>query len=140
MSYTLPAGTYVIGDPCYNLTDAQFDEFLQTSESLTKAGTVTLADGTTRYVQALYTASGDGRFKANGFEYAVDSASIGIMPIEALEGREPDESTKVVKFKSKFDVYDSAGTLVFGHIEINTHDEPEEDEDDGFTYGEFDDF
>ncbi len=143
MSYTLPAGTYVIGDPCYNLTDAQYDEFLATSDSLAQPGTITLSDGSTVTVHALPTADGDGRFTSGKFEYAVDSSSIGIMPLEALEGREPDESTKVVKFKHPFEVYDSAGTLVFGHIEINTNYGPEDDEvdeDGDFTYGEFDDF
>ena len=132
MSYVLPAGTYVIGDPCYNLSPARFDELMQTSDAYEREGTVTLDDGSTVTVYALRTKNGDGRYNdLSGFEYAVDSAAIGIMPIEALQGETPDEATKVVKFKSEFEVYDSAGTLIFGRIEINT-DPVEEDEDDDF--------
>lgn len=143
MSYTFPAGTYVIGDPCYNLSHERFDEFLSSSDSLETAGQVTLSDGSTVAVAAFFTARGDGRYNDHsGFEYAVDSASIGIMPLSALEGAEPDESTKVVKFKHEFECYDSAGTLVFGHIEINTNsssdEEDEEDDDVGALGGEFD--
>jgi hypothetical protein len=141
MSYTLPAGTYVVGDLCYNLSDTQYEQFLDSSASLKKEGEVSLADGTMVKACAFYTASGDGRYKGlDRFEYAVDSGSIGIVPLAALEGRDMDESTKVVKFKHAFEVYDSAGTLVFGNIEINTNEDVEADEDDGGMYGEFDDF
>lgn len=134
MSYTFPPGTYVIGDACYNLPPDRFDEFLRTSDGLTEQGEITLSDGSTVAVAAFYTANGDGRFNdLSGFEYAVDSASIGIMPIEALEGVEPDGCTKVVKFKHEFECYNSAGTLVFGHIEINTNrDGADIDHDEDF--------
>ncbi|MBT9137772.1 MAG: hypothetical protein DDT31_00311 [Syntrophomonadaceae bacterium] len=143
MSFILPAGTYVIGDPCYNLTDSQYDEFLKTSNSLQTSGVVTLSDGLTAPVYALHTATGEGRFISGGFEYAVDSGTIGIMSLQTLEGREPEEATKVVKFKHSFEVYDSAGTLVFGHIEINTHyisEDEDGNKDDGFDYEDFDGF
>lgn len=131
MSYELPAGTYVIGDLCYNLTDTQYDQFLNSSDYSARPGTITLADGTTAVVHSLSTAHGDGRFKDfSRFEYAVDSGTIGIVPLEALEGRDVDESTKVVKFKHPFECYDSAGTLVFGHIEINTNEANDDDGND----------
>lgn len=130
MSYNLPAGTYVIGDLCYNLTTAQYDEFLASSDCSSRPGQITLSNGTTVPVYSFFTAEGDGRYNDHsGFEYAVDSATIGIVPLEALEGREVDEATRTVKFKHPFECYDSAGTLVFGAIEINTNQMSNEDGD-----------
>ena len=136
---TFPAGTYVVGDPCYNLSTAQYDEFLESTQYLKKVGEISSTDGAKKFpIFAFYTANGDGRFDdLSGFEFAVDSGSLAIFPAEAMEGDEIDASTKVVTFTSPFEIYDSAGVIVFGHIEINTNNGGDCDSDFGDLDNDF---
>lgn len=126
MSYTLPAGTYVIGDGCYNLRGPRWDEFLETSDSSSQIGYVTLDSGERINIVSFQLAA-DGEYSDHqGREYPIDSASIAIIPIKALEGEEPEEGTHKIVFKHEFECYDSHGTVVFGHIEINPASDSED--------------
>ena len=130
MSYNVPAGTYVIGDLSLNLTDDQYDEYIKSSDNHSQGGFVTVA-GKQYPVYAFETESLNGTFfDQKRFEYVVHTSAIGIMPLAVLENRGVDEFTKKVTFKHAVDVFDSSGLLVFGTIEIDTNDIPENDEDD----------
>jgi hypothetical protein len=79
----LPAGKYIIGDPCYLFDDAwddilgenEFFELDLDKQQINKLG-----------VAVMSTEHGDGSYyDSNDFEYSVDAGLIGIMPYELLD-------------------------------------------------------
>lgn len=132
---TLPAGTYLIGDPCYFVPNDLWYEYIRANgggvdiEGLT----VQLSDG--RLVAAQGTAFGDGVYKgSDGFEYVVDAGMIGA--VQALEGEEAKPEgyrfalgTKVT-FDREFTVSYEDGTITIGHITIPTSGDGSEWDDD----------
>jgi hypothetical protein len=79
---------------------------------------------------------GDGRYRgSDGFDYCVDSGSIGIIPLEMCDKEKLKEIEELGTIHTFDDVIHVAsecnrstgdGDLVFGHIRINTN--PSEDE------------
>jgi hypothetical protein len=137
-SVTLPAGRYLIIDPCDSLPDGEWDRVIDLTNCFEDPchAAFTTAAGGQGLVVAFSTANGDGCFAdAEGNEYGVDSGVIGIVSMDDLTIDEGDVDGGVVHdFTAPFRCYRSGDTLVFGHIEINTGNTEEEDSD----FGDFD--
>jgi len=124
-------GAYYVGDPCY-LFDQSWGDVLNETSFFSK--NTFRGEG----VAAESTAHGDGVYKDNeGKEYWVDSGMLGILPISLAkidnklrEGRVlTGGSAHIVKFDTEFDVEINSGVFKFGHLEIDTNGDDEEEED-----------
>ncbi len=132
---TMPAGTYWIGDLCYVLeSDEEWDEVLdltivEDEPWACGEGEFTLKDG--RRFAMYNTKYGDGTYKdQHGFQYGVDSGSIGCIRLEDIRGEVSDEGSIVV-FENDFTTRNDDGLIRIGHIKIDTDpDEPEDEEED----------
>jgi hypothetical protein len=130
---TLPPGKYVISDPCYHVPDDQWDRVLDESDCFEDqcwASFIT-PSGTLGTVVAFSTAYGDGVYSYGSKDFGVDAGLIGIMPFEDVEF-DPD-SGHVFEFHTPFECFVEEGVIVFGHVEINTGEDPDD------TYQEVDD-
>jgi hypothetical protein len=124
---TFPAGTYIVGDPCYNVPDDAWDGLLEDCDFFDKQchGQFVKADGTLGTVVGFSTKYGDGTYDYGKLEFPVDAGLIGIIPVEDVP--EPDLTcSNLVTFTQPFECFEEGGVIVFGHIEINTGDDPEE--------------
>ena len=134
----VPAGSYVLGDPCYCFPD--HDEWMELLESCeyfnapigsirrTKANTFNAME--TFKVLAFSTRWGDGCYQGtDGRMYPVDAGLIGLVPLEVIgSDRRDDLGTVVVFNKPTKCSTDGEGKLRFGHITIDT--DPMDDEED----------
>ncbi len=129
---TMPAGTYWIGDLCYVLeSDEEWDEVLELtldkdneSWEVTE-GEFTMKDG--RRFAMYNTKYGDGTYAdQHGFQYGVDSGSIGCIRLEDIRG-EVSDGGSIVVFENDFTTRNDAGLIRIGHIRIDTDPEDEED-------------
>jgi hypothetical protein len=120
-----PAGTYYIGDLCYNKT-IDWEEFcrLTIEDQECYDGIFQLKDG--RFLATYGTAYGDGTYYDNwGRAYWVDAGLIGIIPCE--EGTEI-EGGLVRTFSEPFIVKGGNGVMHFGPIRIDTKGEPSDED------------
>jgi len=130
----VPAGHYILGDPCYVVPDSDWDSLLQSCNYFENPiGYV--KDGIQEFpVLAFSTLWGDGCYKGtDGNTYPVDAGLIGLVPIEIL-GKDVHnlrgDLSKIVTFDKTIKCSrDSDGKLRFGHITIDT-DPADEEEDD----------
>lgn len=123
---TLKAGTYHIGDLCYVL-DKEWSEVcnLIIDGDVVKEGLFTLADG--REFVIFGTAYGDGVYEDQyGFEYPVDSGTIGAVLLDSLSG---EVQGKNYVFDNDFECSRDGAMLRFGLVEIDTAGTYYEDED-----------
>lgn len=137
---TMPAGRYYIGDLCYVMHD-EWSEccdlmFVSDEQGFPREvkGEMALKDG--RRFASFGTAYGDGTYTSNiGTSHAVDSGSIGCIRVEDILDTTYDadriqELGAIVEFDQPFEVSEDAGLLKFGHVEIETNDDYNfEDED-----------
>jgi hypothetical protein len=132
----VPAGHYILGDPCYVVPDSDWDSLLQSCNYFENPiGYV--KDGIQEFpVLAFSTLWGDGCYKGtDGNTYPVDAGLIGLVPVEIL-GKDVHnlrgDLSKIVTFDKTIKCSrDSDGKLRFGHITIDTdpaQDEEEEEE------------
>ena len=129
---TLPAGRYIIGDPCYSVPDDQWDDLLDKTECFESPEGSFKSEETGEEVRvvAFGTAYGDGVYTDQGGQrFAVDAGVIGIM---SANGVVAGESTHIVEFKHDFQCFEHYGVIEFGHIIIDTADD-EFDKDDDST-------
>ena len=141
-SFTVPAGTYYLGDPCYAVPEEMWDEYCEKSypDNINHVPVVTFDTGETVYVFS--TCYGDGCYRgSDGYEYGVDAGIIGLVP-EALARREGcwDLGTKIVLDRPT-DCVSINGDMDFGVVTINTSGSDEDEEDDSYDedpYGEND--
>jgi hypothetical protein len=128
MRVRVPAGLYIVSDPCYCTPDAFWDDLLMSCDYF-QSKPVGIADG--KQILAFGTAWGDGSYLDNfGNEYGVDAGMIGLTPY--IEGwTENTGNQNIVDFPNDFDCHTDGKILTFGHIVINTdpEDDVEEDED-----------
>lgn len=133
----VPAGTYILGDPCYVIADNQWEPLLKSANYFvdSSVGKLTVGDKTHK-VLGFGTAWGDGCYQDNlGNEYPVDSGLIGLVPIEVAQ---IDESlimqSMFPPIKVTFDrpvlCENTNGVMKFGHIRIDTRNEGAEENDD----------
>lgn len=128
---TVPAGKYVLGDPCYAVPDDCWDDLLESCDYFrSPIGHITL-DYTKKFqVLGFGTRWGDGCYAgSDGKSYPVDAGLIGLVPIELVENI-LEHSDYIVTFKKNTVCRsDGDGKLYFGSIVIDT-DPDEENEND----------
>lgn len=119
----IPAGTYVLGDPCYSITsNSDWDELLMTSHYFENPIGIVTRGGKTHKVLGFRTAWGDGCYDDNqGNVYPVDSGCIGLVPIEIADTQ---ENLMYPSVKVTFDrptlCENTGGVMKFGNIKIDT--------------------
>jgi hypothetical protein len=124
---TLPAGTYVIGDPCYVIEDGEWSDFCES----TKDENLIVAPHGDGHAVGVHTVHGDGRYYGDdGNEYPVDSGMIGLVPVEG-----PIEGHDFVTFDEDIRCMRDGGYIVLGHIRIDTDPEVEPEEEVCHTCG-----
>lgn len=127
-TFTLPAGTYVIGDPCYSVPKDQWSDILDQTDYFDKPkGFFKDDSGNEIKVIAFTTMYGDGRFQ-DTFDnyYPVDAGLIGIMPV----GDYPvGNGCHTFTYPEAFLCKKIGSTLIFGHIVIETGDIEYEEEE-----------
>lgn len=148
----LPAGTYLVGDPCYAFTNDTartngndlWSEWLDSAWKDVDANRVRILDGQVRgmRIAASGTAYGDGSYPdQDGFSYPVDAGLIGAVNAEFVRSLYPElahlpieefaakASMRVVEFDRPFHVsYDEDGAIQVGHIRVMTGDDEDDDE------------
>lgn len=123
-------GTYVLGDPCYAVAEAEWHDLLESCDYFGQA-IGTLKDKS--QVLAFHTAYGDGEYPSNiGAKFPVDAGLIGLVPVDSADmSKFRDILSKTVTFTEEvLASFDAFGMLKFGYIEINTGDEPMEDDEE----------
>ena len=129
----LPAGTYFIADPCYIIRDEQYDRLLEETNYfgylLPDRGNIFI-DSVTKLPFAVFsTAYGDGSYlDESGFEYGVDAGCISCVPVAMVDKHtSAGDSINLVTFDSPFEVGYNHGLITFGHIQIKTRGEYDEE-------------
>lgn len=128
---TLPAGRYVVGDPCYAIPYAKWMEWLEDADYTVQDRNHVLYATVNGYpCVGVSTMHGDGTyFGNNGEEFPVDAGLIGLVDVRCATDevlRTP--GTIVVDFPEPIECLYNAGTIVLGRIEIDTDDSYSEDE------------
>jgi hypothetical protein len=142
-SRSIPAGSYVVGDPCYSVADDEWMPWLENANYRN----VDLLDASTpsgHRVVAVGTAYGDGSYPgSDGFDYGVDAGLIGVVPLEYAENSGNGtwrHACSVHNFSIPFTLArDEDGTIFISGLEIPTGDTSDdddywddEDEDNGY--------
>lgn len=131
LSATMPAGTYVIGDPCYAIPGERWHEWLDAADFMNNLRILKAPiDG--HMAIGVGTAYGDGAYLgSDGNVYGVDAGMIGLVPVEVAAPRPPGlGSTHVqVTFDSEIECRYDNGTIILGNIEIPT-DYLDDDDDE----------
>ena len=130
----VPAGQYVLGDPCYAVPDSNWDELLQ-SCNFFENPIGYIKDGMQQFpVLAFSTRWGDGCYKgSDGQNYPVDAGLIGLVPWAVCKDVIRDDLSEVITFDKPTKCSSNGdGKLRFGHITIDTDPADEEDEDDEY--------
>ncbi len=139
---TMPAGRYYIGDLCYVMNDDEWSEcvdlFFPPDEKGFPGGAegeFQLKDG--RRFASFGTAYGDGEYRSNiGTDHSVDSGSIGCIRMEDIRAEKYKDIERlgaIVEFDRPFEVESDQGLLVFGHVEIETADDGDDEYNDDYT-------
>jgi hypothetical protein len=128
---TMPAGKYYVGDLCY-VMHPQWDEFCEITikDHDCYDGEFTLKNGVKFATYG--TAWGDGvYFDQQGRQYGVDAGLIGCILVSDINDPEaaPEIDGHIIEFEEPFETSYSDGTIFIGHIEINTDDSDEIEED-----------
>ena len=136
----VPAGKYILGDPCYAVPDGEWMELLESCDYFNtpigtirrspKSGTFNVME--TFKVVAFNTRWGDGCYEGtDGCLYPVDAGLIGLVPVEAVDmDALRDDLCTVVTFTTPVKCSSNGdGKLRFGSITIDT-DPADEEEDD----------
>jgi hypothetical protein len=125
----VPAGQYVLGDPCYAVPDDDWMPLLESCNYFNNPiGSV--KDGMQKFfVLAFGTKWGDGCYAgSDGKEYPVDAGLLGLVPVELVKDLS-EHIGNIVRFdKDTLCVDDGSGKLKFGHIIIDTDPAEEEEE------------
>jgi hypothetical protein len=128
----VPAGKYVLGDPCYAVPDENWDELLESCNYFENpVGYIRLDDlhMNKTFILAFPTRWGDGYYLgSNGMNYPVDAGLIGLVPVDIAKDLESHYQNIVSFTKDTVCSYNGSGRLVFGGISIETDPEEEEDE------------
>ena len=129
----VPAGKYILGDPCYAVPDSDWDALLK-SCNFFESPIGYIKDGLQEFpVVAFSTRWGDGCYKGtDGNLYPVDAGLIGLVPVEVvgMESLRSDLCTVVTFTTAVKCSTDNEGKLRFGHITIDTDPVDEEEEDE----------
>lgn len=140
----VPAGKYLIGDPCYAVPDGPREDNAKDmwSEAGESCGWWDASPVATVKVQGkeynilgFGTAWGDGTYRgSDGFEYSVDAGLIGLVPLEIADTKKygDQEVNRVIEFDRETLCINNEGDMYFGNLRINTmaSDEEVEEEDE----------
>ena len=113
---TLPAGDYLIADPCYLLGDQKYDEWLgQERGELNIVGGLAMV--------SFYTEHGDGEYyDTRGRNFAVDSGTIAVIPVATVDTLEGDYIHAQTFFNDFECFYDNEkGVIHFDDVLILTN-------------------
>lgn len=127
----MPAGKYYVGDLCYVMHD-EWDEacslfFKGRDDHGCNQGEFTLKDG--RRFVSINTKWGDGSYRdQQGRSYGVDAGLIGCIRVQDISldcGDNFISGGNIIDFPHDFDCgyEDENGTIVIGHIRIETDQE-----------------
>jgi hypothetical protein len=127
---SMPAGKYYIGDLCYVMTDAEWEEFCGITIKGNKCidGEFWLSDG--RQFATYGTAYGDGvYYDEYGHSYSVDAGLIGCILISDIKVDCENilDLGAIIEFDSSFATSggrgekDWEGQIQFGHVIIETN-------------------
>lgn len=108
--YTMPAGIYYIGDPCYVFDKATWKAYCDVGPGIVH----TFLD---HKCLSFYTKHGDGKYYDNeGFEYFVDSGTLGMIPIDIIscDKKKAKNHGRVVRIPVQILVRVSKNESVFG--------------------------
>lgn len=133
MNRTLPAGVYVISDPCYVIDREDYDVLLAETnyfgvdrdDICERGGGIFTDNKTGRQFAVLSTLFGDGFFPSNvGKSFPVDAGCIACVPIEMVQPH-VSEDPGVVKIimEQPFDIHYNDGTIIYGDVEIYTDED-----------------
>ena len=118
-SVIVPAGTYIIGDPCYTIQDVE-SEWMDALESSNYFSNP-IGICRSQNVYGFHTFRGDGLYLGNdGFTYCVDSGIIGLVPVEFGTHAVARGLCKIAVFHTNTRCTSSNGVLKFGRTSINT--------------------
>jgi hypothetical protein len=128
----VPAGQYVLGDPCYAVPDEHWDDLLASCDYFhSPVGHITIDYAKKFHVLGFGTRWGDGCYSgSDGKEYPVDAGLIGLVPIELVEDVSEHYGNIVTFNKDTICRSNGDGKLYFGSIVIDTDPEDEEEEND----------
>jgi hypothetical protein len=122
---TIPAGTYILGDPCYVIRDEDWMPLLEDCDYF--RWPVGKIGG--HQVIALGTKYGDGCYHdQSGNPYGVDAGLIGLVPM--AYGGKKSHGNREVTFTEPAECWDEDGVLHFGDIVIDTANFTEDEAED----------
>ncbi|MFN9114516.1 MAG: hypothetical protein ACK5XN_31020 [Bacteroidota bacterium] len=124
-SVELPAGKYILADPCTVLSDSEYDELLE--KQLTESGWdsskfCTLSSG--KNVWVINTKHGDGRFTSN-LHHSIPVDSGGIAVITAPSESVHEHMKNEIMMTHPFSCFSDEGVLHFGHVTVDTDEKDE---------------
>lgn len=126
LTATLPAGTYVIGDPCYSIGAEQSDwiEWLEAADFRHPSREhVLVAPYKGHLCVGIPTAHGDGEYAdSEGNFHPVDAGLIGLVAIEAADTNALGDGRVVVTFDEPVECFYNDGNITLGPITIQTND------------------
>jgi hypothetical protein len=118
-SVVMPAGEYWVGDPCYSVPNERWIEWLEAADYESER-TILLAELDGNSVLGINTAYGDGQYEdEQGRVYPVDAGLIGVTPVEVVGDQVPSGAHRLA-FANDFSCSYDKGTIILGHISINT--------------------
>lgn len=129
-SINVPAGKYILGDPCYHIHKNHWDILLVNSNHFGNPQSIGEIYGHT--ILSFGTKNGDGQYKGKyntkhkgnrSFKFCVDSGMIGLIPFDYLiefSVEYDPELAIVISFEDDTECYEDEGTLVFGKYIIET--------------------
>lgn len=129
-SINVPAGKYILGDPCYHIHKDHWDILLDNSNYFGNPQSIGEIYGHT--ILSFHTKNGDGQYKGKyntkhkgnrSFKFPVDSGMIGLIPFDYLiefSVEYDPELAIVISFEDDTECYEDEGTLVFGKYIIET--------------------
>jgi hypothetical protein len=130
---TLPAGRYVVGDPCYAIPDNKWMEWLEAADYMIQDREhVLLADVFGYPCVGVSTMYGDGMYvDDNGHNFPVDAGLIGLVPtavapVSVLK----DPETVIVELKTPAECRYEDGVIVLGDIRIDTGDQSDDEDEE----------
>ena len=130
----VPAGTYVLGDPCYCTPDEHWHSLLESCNYFIDNPIGRLPSGES--ILGFGTAYGDGEYKDNfGRSFPVDAGLIGLVPLDVAElDADPLYPDHVITFtrETLCKSEENGRYLSFGNTRIDTA--PDEESEEGDEY------
>jgi len=125
----LPAGVYIIGDPCYYIKSSVWSDFIKKHDYFYNSGEYIFEEDGIPF-SVIQTAYGDGEYFDNSEKrYPVDAGVIAAIPVNFPLVIDKDKlqdqitlynSIHLYHFNEDFECSYNNGRIKFGFVEINT--------------------